>query len=62
MTSADLLAWKKRLGLSNAQAARVLSLSVSGFRKQVYGEQAVSDQTARIAELVESAARRAEAS
>ncbi len=53
MTSADLLAWKKRLGLSNAQAARVLSLSVSGFRKQVYGERAVSDQTARIAELME---------
>ena len=38
---------------TNAKAAALLRLSLPGFHKQIYGERAVSPQTARLAELIE---------
>lgn len=54
MTRDELRAWRNRhFGLRNANglAAEVLGLTLSAFKKQLYGQNPVSSQTSRIAEL-----------
>ncbi len=53
MTSADLKAWRNRLGYSNRAAAEKLALSLQGFLDQLYGHRQPSKRTAAMAELIE---------
>jgi hypothetical protein len=46
-----LVAWQRRNNFSDEQAAEVLALSVSGYRKQRSGRAVVSRQTAKLALL-----------
>ncbi len=57
MTASELRAWIERHDLSHAEAARLLALSSSGLRHQLYGERPVGAQTARIVELLAVAER-----
>lgn len=47
----DLKAWRKRHGLTQAMAAQVLGLGLTGYQRQEYGERAVSTQTTLLALL-----------
>lgn len=53
MTSAELKAWRTRLGFSNQEAADKLALSLQGFLDQLYGHRIVSTRTAAMAALIE---------
>lgn len=59
MTSAELKAWRNRLGLTNQEAADRLALSLQGFLDQLYGHRIPSKRTAAMAELIEQQERRA---
>jgi hypothetical protein len=49
--AAWLVEWQRRNNFSDDEAAKVLELSVSGYRKQRSGRSVVSRQTAKLALL-----------
>lgn len=57
MTATQLRAWLAERRLTQARAAEMLGLSLSGLQRQIYGSRRVSTQTARIVELIDRADR-----
>jgi hypothetical protein len=53
MEARELRDWIKRRRLSHEEAARLLALSVTALRKNLYGVHPVGAQTERIAELID---------
>lgn len=53
MTGDELKNWKSRLGLSNAEAAWYLGLTLQGLQNQLYAARPVSERTEHLCGVIE---------